>query len=216
MSAELTIEFWAPRRCLLEPIREIFDAAKLLDAAVDAHHASDPVRAARLILEADSPAVARWTQSIWGPQDQRVIRFRDVPNAPPEVPKNMRARPRAPSAATRQAVVARDGWRCRFCGIPVIDAKMRRKIAAAYPQALRWNDSEDAEQHSAFQCMRLQYDHVLPHTRGGTSSPDNLIVTCAPCNYGRWFYTLEEVGLIDPRTVPIQQSSWDGLERFAR
>jgi hypothetical protein len=42
MSAELTVEFWAPRRCLLEPIREIFDAAKLLDAAVDAHHAGDP------------------------------------------------------------------------------------------------------------------------------------------------------------------------------
>ena len=27
-------------------------------------------------------------------------------------------------------------------------------------------------------------------------------------------FTLEEMGLIDPRTRHIQKSSWDGLERF--
>ena len=42
-----------------------------------------------------------------------------------------------------------------------------------------------------------------------------MIITCAGCNYCRWHYTLEEVGLSDPRLrMPVAGSSWDGLERF--
>jgi hypothetical protein len=55
---------------------------------------------------------------------------------------------------------------------------------------------------------------VLPHSRGGDNSIDNVVVTCAPCNYGRMQWTLDEVGLIDPRKVPIQKTAWDGLERL--
>ncbi len=83
----------------------------------------------------------------------------------------------------------------------------------AYPKELRWGTT-NPEQHAAFQCMWLQYDHILPHSRGGDNSLENMIITCAPCNYGRSEYTLEEVGLIDPRTVPVQHTVWDGLERF--
>lgn len=39
----------APRRCLEEPIPEIFEAASLLSDAVDAHLAGDRQRADRLI-----------------------------------------------------------------------------------------------------------------------------------------------------------------------
>lgn len=28
----------------------------------------------------------------------------------------------------------------------------------------------------------LQYDHVIPHTRGGASTVENLQILCAPCN----------------------------------
>ena len=62
--------------------------------------------------------------------------------------------------------------------------------------------------------MWLQYDHLLPHARGGGSDLDNLLITCAPCNYARWNYTLAEVGLLDPRTRERVRSTWDGLERF--
>jgi len=51
----------------------------------------------------------------------------------------------------------------------------------------------------ASQQARTQYDHVPPHARGGNNDPGNVIVTCAPCNFGRMDYTLEEVGLADPR-----------------
>jgi len=70
--------------------------------------------------------------------------------------------------------------------------------------------------HAALQAMWAQYDHVLPHAYGGGNDLDNLVVTCAPCNFGRMEYTLEDAGLIDPRTRPPVRSSWDGLEQLMR
>ena len=53
-----------------------------------------------------------------------------------------------------------------------------------------------------------------PRSRGGDNSPANVVVACAPCNYGRRKLMLDEVGVIDPRTLPVLRTSWDGLERF--
>lgn len=83
----------------------------------------------------------------------------------------------------------------------------------SYPQLRIWGRN-NKDQHAAFQAMWAQYDHVLPYTRGGSNELDNLVVTCAPCNFGRMQYTLEEVGLLDPRSRAPVRSSWDGLERF--
>jgi hypothetical protein len=91
---------------------------------------------------------------------------------------------------------------------------VRVRLVKTYPNAATWG-STIADQHAALQAMWTQYDHVLPHAKGGDNSLDNLVVTCAPCNYGRWHYTLEEVGLMDPRDRPPTQSLWDGLERFS-
>jgi 5-methylcytosine-specific restriction endonuclease McrA len=60
----------------------------------------------------------------------------------------------------------------------------------------------------------VQYDHLVPHARGGGNGLDNIVITCGPCNFGRMERTLEEVGLIDPRTRAPVRSSWDGLERY--
>jgi HNH endonuclease len=63
------------------------------------------------------------------------------------------------------------------------------------------------------QAIWLQYDHLLPHARGGSSDLSNIVVTCAPCNNGRCNLTIEEVGLSDPRLREPIRSTWDGLER---
>ncbi len=62
--------------------------------------------------------------------------------------------------------------------------------------------------------MWVQYDHIVAHARGGDNSIDNMVITCAPCNYAKWNYLCEEIGLIDPRTREPMRSTWDGLERF--
>jgi 5-methylcytosine-specific restriction endonuclease McrA len=210
--------FLAPRKCLLEPIPEIWIAAGLLREAVDAHLSGETHRAEALISEADVPAIAKWTDSIWGDRNQQIHRFRSAPNPPPTLTKEMRPQPRMPTVKTKLRVKERDGFLCRFCGIPVVDKSIRTRIHAAYPNALRWGRI-NVERHAAFQCMWLQYDHVLPSSRGGESSFGNVVVTCAPCNFGRMEWTLEEVGLMDPRTAPVSPSwdaaaKWNGLGDF--
>jgi 5-methylcytosine-specific restriction endonuclease McrA len=111
------------------------------------------------------------------------------------------------------ALIQRDGHHCRFCGTPVIRKEVRRRVTSAYPDLRIWGVG-NINQHAAFQTMWAQFDHILPYTRGGTNEIDNLVVTCAPCNFGRMQYTLEEVGLVDPRTRDPVRSTWDGLERF--
>jgi 5-methylcytosine-specific restriction endonuclease McrA len=118
-----------------------------------------------------------------------------------------------PGADIKRALIERDGHHCRFCRIPVIRTEIRQRIHKLYPESLPWGRS-NTEQHSAFQALWLQYDHILPHARGGESTLDNMVVTCAGCNYSRMEYTLEETGLSDPRMRPPIRSTWDGLERF--
>lgn len=43
---------------------------------------------------------------------------------------------------------------------------------------------------------------------------NDIVMACAPCNYGRADRALEEEGLLDPRSYPAVVSPWDGLDRF--
>jgi 5-methylcytosine-specific restriction endonuclease McrA len=47
---------------------------------------------------------------------------------------------------------------------------------------------------------RLTLDHVLPRSRGGESSWENVVTACAPCNLDKGSRTLEEAGLRLHRT----------------
>ncbi|WP_455231435.1 HNH endonuclease [Geopseudomonas aromaticivorans] len=200
------------RNCLRPPITEIEDAARFLDAAVSAHLQGRRDIAEELIRFANSRAIWEWTDSIWGKNSQ-YVQYRHIPTAPPTLPKEQRIKVRMPNSAEKLHIHARDGYHCRFCGIPVIRREVRQLIAAAYPDVLPWGSTNDS-QHAAFQAMWAQYDHVLPHARGGNNDIENVVLTCSACNFGRMSYTLEEVGLLDPRQREPRRSSWDGLERF--
>lgn len=211
-------DFLAPRRCMRELIAEIFYAAHLLDRATGAHLAGDYAAAEALIRAADMTPVRAWTESLWGsraanPNQQQYHRFRELAQAPPRLPKEQRLPRRMPSFAEQSSILAHYGRNCVFCGIPVISDKVRKAFKAAYKNALPW-EGTNTTQHAAFQCMWLQFDHIIPHSRGGGNDIENVVVTCAGCNFGRWHWTLDEVGLIDPRTLPIHKTSWDGLERL--
>lgn len=209
--------FLAPRRCLREPIPEIFQAATMLGHAVDAHRAGDHAAARALIRQADMPVVRAYTEMLWGkeknyPERWQYVRRRSVQGTPQKIPKEQRKN-RHPTAEDARTIVGRYGHNCVFCGMPVIRKEIRKAISSIYPDALGWGGA-NSTQHAAFQCMWLQYDHVFPWAKGGDSSPANVVVACAPCNYGRGDWTLQEVGVIDPRTLPLHRTTWDGLERF--
>jgi 5-methylcytosine-specific restriction endonuclease McrA len=199
----------ASRQCLSEPITQLKDAARYMDAAVSAHLQGKRALAKELFCLADIPEIRVWTKSIWANSEVHV-RFRSFE---PALSKELRAKERMPTKAEKERVHARDGHNCRFCGMPVIRSHIRKLVSAAYPDAVNWGRKE-IEQHASFQAMWAQYDHVVPHAKGGTNDLDNLVLTCAPCNFGRAGYSLHEVDVLDPRgRLPIQ-SQWDGLERF--
>lgn len=200
------------RTCLRVPISEIADAARLLDAAVTAHLLGHHPLAEKLIYLADMPSIREWTESIWG-RKSPYVQYRNIENAPPTLSKEQREKVRMPTLEEKSQLHLRDGYHCRFCSIPVIRKEVRARLAKLYPHALLWG-KQNIQQHAAFQAMWAQYDHVLPHARGGNNDINNLVITCAPCNFGRMNFTLDEVGLIDPRTRPTQQSNWDGLQRI--
>jgi hypothetical protein len=197
------------RQSLSEPIAQLKDAARYLDAAVSAHLQGKAAIAEELFRLADMPEIRTWTKSIWANSEVHV-RFR---SSEPTLARELRAKERMPSLSEKAQVHQRDGFHCRFCGMPVVRSATRKLIHQTYPQAVIWG-SKEVQQHAAFQAMWAQYDHVVPHARGGTNDLENLVLTCAPCNFGRAGYTLQEVAVTDPRTRLPVQSQWDGLERF--
>ena len=196
------------RRYFREPIQEIFDAARYLDAAVSAHLKEHTSIAAELFNLANDPKVWDWTDSIWGAKSKYVTIHKQ-----PGLHTTPKAEARMPSSAQKNELLRRDGYNCRFCGIPVIRPEIKKLLHKIYPESIPWGRT-NASQHAAFQCMWVQYDHVVPHSSGGTNDLNNLVITCAACNFGKMEYTLEELGLLDPRDYEPKRSEWDGLERI--
>lgn len=200
------------KTCIRAPIPEIAVAAQYLSEAVDAHLKENHRLAKALIKKSDMPIIREWTESIWGGRSP-YITVRSVPEAPIILEKCDRIKSRMPSKVEKQAIRYRDGFHCRFCRVHVIRKEVRQALKSLYPEAVSWG-RKNVEQHSALQAMWLQYDHVLPHSYGGGNEIENVVITCAPCNFGRMEYLVEEIGLIDPRLREPEASDWDGLERL--
>lgn len=197
------------RPCLRAAIAEIAVAAKYLDDAVSAHISNQPHLAAELIARANIPAIGEWAESLRGKYNSY---NRPILNTLPKRPIAQRGPQRMPSKADKQILLLRDGYHCRFCGIPVLRKEVRIRLISLY-STIPWGPPNKAN-HVALYAMDAQYDHLLPHSRGGSNELDNLVITCNPCNYGRGDHTLEEMGLADPRTREPIHSTWDGLERL--
>jgi 5-methylcytosine-specific restriction endonuclease McrA len=202
----------ALRRCIKEPIQEIYAAWRTLNDAVDAHIAGRHDQADALFRLADDKKVWGWLNPAWGRPDLNVV----IPKPDGDtaiLSKALRDPLRDPPKSVMQAALARDGYRCRYCGIPVVDASVRRLANAIYPEAVPWGRLPE-DQHAAFQCLWLQYDHVIPHSHGGRSDLENIVIACALCQFGKDRYTLAQLALFDPRSFPPVTCEWDGLSRF--
>ena len=201
----------APRDCLIPRVPELDVAVDALASAADALLAGgfDAVRAH--LTAANIPLLRDLSLRAMGPLNNEIHRLRAVP-LPAKVNKSTL---RMPGKAATDQVFARDGWRCRFCGVRVVVPAARKALAAAVPDALCWSGPNEG-QHAAFLYVSATLDHVVPHSRGGTNDAENLVAACWPCNFGRGGYTLEQMGLRDPRLRTPVSDEWDGLLRLVR
>jgi len=200
------------RTCLREPVPEIAIATRYVNDAVTAHLDGNRAEAIRLLKAADLPEIREWSYSLLGPYTEYTRPIVD-PSAPPVIAKDLRTKPRRASEAMKRDLLLRYGYRCCFCGTPVIRSAVRICLISLYPDVLRWKDTKFTE-NAMLKVMDAQYDHAVPHARGGQTVLDNLLLTCGPCNYGRSGFTFGEMRLVDPRTRTLAPTNWDGLERL--
>jgi hypothetical protein len=203
------------RVCLRPPIPEIAIAAGLLNDAVTAHIDGRFSEAESLIEQANMPAIREWSNSLVG-KNCEYNKPRFPLGTPPRVPTAQRDALRMPSSEWVRILHVRYGYHCCFCGTPIFREQVRTRLVSLYPNAIPRSQKE-AVRHTAIYVMKAQYDHLVPYSRGGRNDLENLVVTCVPCNFGRNNFTLEEMGLFDPRTrqrVECIVPDWDGLERL--
>lgn len=202
------------KKCFREPIQELYDTAKYLDAAVSAHLNGYIKIAEELFTLSNNMSVWDWTDSIWGAKS-KYVNIVSINKNVPSIPKELRNDIRMPTEKEKNEIHKRDGYYCRFCGLPVIRSEVRKYFVREYPNSVSWGKTNKT-QHAGFQALWAQYDHIIPHARGGDNNIENMILTCAACNFGRMNYLLEEVDLVDPRDREIKKGDWDGLERVLK
>lgn len=122
-------------------------------------------------------------------------------------------RPAIPEWAL-SAMFARDGWRCRYCGLRVIPHISRKAIVASCPDRFPWGNN-DLGKHSVLHALRATPDHVEARSSGGADSIDNLVTACWTCQFQKGSYSLSELGLDGPG-APAAAHTWDGLESISR
>lgn len=111
----------------------------------------------------------------------------------------------------RHAVWQRDNWHCRYCGLPTIPPKNIEAMRVLLgEEVLPWG-STNASKHGTLYVARAGYDHVVPVSLGGGDTVANLVTCCSGCNYGKDRWSVEELGLDDPRLREPKQTEWDGI-----
>jgi len=204
--------YTAVRQSLREPIPELELAAKLLDAAVDALISGHTDLARQLVGAANLPEIRKYAVSIVGKMSPEI--HRSV-KRPTPLPYSERDATRMPPQREQEIVFARDGWRCRFCGVKVISRAARSILTKLFPVEAPWPTAE-FERHSALYALASSLDHIQPHGRGGRNEAANFVTACYCCQFGRGEWTLDEVEVDDPtKRAPIIDS-WDGLSRIVR
>lgn len=198
------------RHSLLPPIAEFETAARLLDAAADALLQSHFLAAREFIEQANIPEISAYANRLVGKMTPEVHRNTHRPQC---LPKKERDLTRMPTDNEQNAIFQRDGWRCRFCNIRVINKKARRVLCKTFSIDSNWT-SLRLQRHSSLYAMASSLDHVHPHGRGGRNTVENFVTACYCCQFGRGEWTLSEVEISDPRERPPIIDSWDGLSRI--
>jgi 5-methylcytosine-specific restriction endonuclease McrA len=170
--------------------------------------AGDRARAAAILREADMPSLLRHFE-----RAQKSTSM--LPRSTESLPAQWREPKRKPTASVVRDLFERDGWKCRFCEIRVIETSVRDKLRRELPDAARWGP-KNTDQHTGLFIHMASPDHVLPWSHGGSNNLDNLVTACWTCQFARGERSLEDARIIDPRSRPLVRDDWDGLRRILR
>ena len=155
---------------------------------------------------------------LWCSQHGQVSgRFRkkklNLPNPVP-LDEALRDKDRSPKKL-QDDVFRRDGYHCRYCGSKLIAQEflnlfIKNLNCDAFSKKPPYKENMHGIVHVAWPVA----DHVHPWNLGGSTTMDNLVSSCGPCNYGKFNWTLEQMGMEDPFNRPPISDEWDGLSKY--
>lgn len=191
-------------RSIVPASQAIHHGAELIAVAVTAVLDGDEERAREILRSIpEEPFRSRWTTAEAEyalRHDPNLHRHYEGPTVGKSIPR-----------AIERAIQERDGWRCRYCGIKVVEPKVLNVLAARFPEVFP-KTSKDATTHPAYWGLRYVAEHVVPRASGGQNTEANLCVACWPCNGAKYNCSLEELFLANPFDFdPPPDDEWDGL-----
>jgi len=112
-------------------------------------------------------------------------------------------------------VLVRDGYQCRYCGLRLVSKNVLAAFSKVVGPDIFRPTGRNLERHGIVLAFRANADHVFPWKLGGRTELENLVCACWCCNYGKSAYTIDQIGVDDPRSRPIPTANgWDGLTSF--
>jgi len=108
-------------------------------------------------------------------------------------------------------VLKRDLFRCRYCQIRLMHGKQLDAFEELVGRDAFPNGDSNRSRHGIRLIMRATFDHVVPVSLDSDEDKnvlENVVASCWSCNFGKWNFTIEELGLSKPRK-PVP--GWDGL-----
>jgi len=195
--------------CLVPYPKEFDKQIDLIAEAVRIAH-SDPAKARALVQSLDTELMKRWfiDVALWsGAWRAEIVGLHE---------KGMKSLGIRKIVSQRKLdeLFARDKWRCRYCGIRVAgNRKHFKKFATAIGMPELIAGRTDESRHGLYLMLMASYDHVKPVNQEGTNDSTNLVTACWCCQFGKYKFSLDELGLtgpIDPELV--KSDSWVGLD----
>ena len=171
---------------------------------------SDPARAKEIVQSLDTEPMKRWLIDValwsgaWRAERMGLHEKRM---------KSLGIR-KIVSQKKLNELFTRDKWRCRYCGIRVAgNRKHFKKFAQAIDMPELISGRTDESRHGLYLMLMASYDHVKPVNQDGTNDSTNLVTACWCCQFGKYKYSLDELGLTGPINLELVVSdSWVGLD----
>ena len=189
-----------------------------LARAVDAVVSSDPTTADEVLEEISfkrdlkfAPPLARPRTSVQTVSGESV----DLPENRTGASKEASDPRRNPAPAVHAEVFCNDGFKCRYCGVPIIPFPMLNLISAIWPsQFPHHGHGKVGECHIAYLTIAGSLEHAVAGTKGGDwLDSDNLISACWSCNLSKSDRSIDELGWLVLEPV---RDDWHGLvDRYA-
>lgn len=202
-------KLWDKRSPLVPP-GWFNDELELFIGAVEVAASGNRAKSIRLLSKIKSSALRNW----YCEHGQMSGMFRNNELKIETARKNIPLDPLRSPDKYQAEVFQRDDYTCQYCGMRVIP----KEVFSAYSKFVGIDffraTGTNSQRHGIVLAFRANADHVVPWIHGGQTSLENLVTSCWSCNYGKSGYTLEEIGIDDPRKKRITNPKWQGLSEY--